>query len=338
MMHFSTNSSFLSVSLCLTLLLGVTHAAMTRPKESLRLQEYHKRNYTWPIPEYKPNTEGWKQHGFGLTRCPEPLLADLRKATWEGFDDKYCEGRSPTMQGDYPWIIERPELMDRVQHVVHQYVEAWAGVQLADPVMYGLRLFRNDSALRMHIDKKGTNAIGFVLHVDSSDDAEPWPFVIEDFLGRTNQVYLTPGDMIIFESSKLMHGRPSKLAGSWYANVNGHYHPKAKEWMQRDHQLEAQYAVPPHWSQAPVQGKDDEVAPVDRLQAGGGFWEPDCPDEWCRTKDAVQWNGPYDASLDEGSWIDPLLQKHSFQLPVDVAHGGDTAATSIEEDDDDEEL
>ena len=29
--------------------------------EEFRMAEYHKRNYTWPLPEFRPNTEGWKK-------------------------------------------------------------------------------------------------------------------------------------------------------------------------------------------------------------------------------------------------------------------------------------
>lgn len=65
--------------------------------------------------------------------------------------------------------------------------------------VYGLRLFRNESSFRMHIDKKGSHSVGYVLHVDSSDDTEPWPFFIEDFHGRTHEINLTPGDVIMFE-------------------------------------------------------------------------------------------------------------------------------------------
>jgi len=57
--------------------------------------------------------------------------------------------------------------------------------------------------------------ISFILHIDSSEDAEPWPIFIEDFQGRTHEVILTPGDILFYESSKCFHGRPRPLSGSW---------------------------------------------------------------------------------------------------------------------------
>ena len=42
--------------IALALIFGAA-AALT---EEDRLIEYHKRNYTWPIQNYIPNTEGWR--------------------------------------------------------------------------------------------------------------------------------------------------------------------------------------------------------------------------------------------------------------------------------------
>lgn len=39
----------------------------------------------------------------------------------------------------------------------------------------------------MHVDKSQTHIVSFILHIDSSDDAEPWPIAIEDFQGSESQ-------------------------------------------------------------------------------------------------------------------------------------------------------
>ena len=48
---------------------------------------------------------------------------------------------------------------------------------------YGFRLYGNNSQLHMHTDRPQTHVVSFILHIDSSDDAEPWPILIEDFHG-----------------------------------------------------------------------------------------------------------------------------------------------------------
>ena len=51
------------------------------------------------------------------------------------------------------------------------YVEEWAGIELTPVIAYGLRLYRNNTSLVMHVDKPHTHVISFVLHIDSSEDA-----------------------------------------------------------------------------------------------------------------------------------------------------------------------
>jgi predicted 2-oxoglutarate/Fe(II)-dependent dioxygenase YbiX len=67
----------------------------------------------------------------------------------------------------------------------------------------------------MHVDKVKTHVISCILHVDHSEDSEPWPIFIEDFQGNTNEVVLESGDLMFYESSKCIHGRPRNFKGSW---------------------------------------------------------------------------------------------------------------------------
>ena len=54
---------------------------------------------------------------------------------------------------------------------------------------YGFRLYRNQSTLQMHVDKPETHVISFILHIDSSPDAKPWPILIEDYYGSKFYFY-----------------------------------------------------------------------------------------------------------------------------------------------------
>jgi hypothetical protein len=56
-------------------------------------------------------------------------------------------------------------------------------MELTPYVAYGFRLYRNDNELYVHVDKSETHVISFIFHIDSSDDAEPWPILIEDYNG-----------------------------------------------------------------------------------------------------------------------------------------------------------
>lgn len=71
----------------------------------------------------------------------------------------------------------------QVLEELHLYPETWANMELTAETAYGFRLYRNESSLYVHVDKAETHVISFILHIDSSDDAEPWPILIEDLQG-----------------------------------------------------------------------------------------------------------------------------------------------------------
>jgi hypothetical protein len=205
-----------------------------------RLQGYTDRGYQWPVPEFVPNTPGWKklmedrleqvstiedpserfkgytatmysalviqnytEHGFARTRISDSLLKELQQGIQDGFEDRRNEGYTPSITGNQAWHIQRDDLTAKVEEELHDKLEEWGGTDLDLTYVYGLRLFRNTTTIKMHLDKKGSHSMGYVLHVGASEDynaeADPWPFLIEDFHGRTHEITMVPGDLILFE-------------------------------------------------------------------------------------------------------------------------------------------
>lgn len=313
--------------------------------EEERRREYENRNYTWPIVDFVPNTTGWRQlwldrltqiselqdggrryegfyqavhaaklvpnyteHGFGLAKCPDELLAALQKGIHDGLATAGEEPRDRVIPGPYaPWFISRPDLKIRVLNELHSFAEEWVGFPLTALQAYGFRLYRNESQLFMHVDRKQTHVVSFILHIDSSADAEDWPIFIEDFHGNTHEVTLTPGDILFYESSKCVHGRPTKFNGAWYTSVFVHYYPK-EGWKEIDHDLEAHYAIPPHWNINPV-GKLTQPK-LEMIETS--FAEPECPHSWCRTQDTIQWSGP----AEHGFIIHPNQKRAPFSPKI----------------------
>ena len=177
----------------------------------------------------------------------------------------------------------------------------------------GLRVYRNNSSLHMHVDKVKTHVISCILHVDHSEDSEPWPIFIEDFQGNTNEVVLESGDLMFYESSKCIHGRPRSFHGSWCkwkhfqldfradplrrvpntshrifvdSSLFVHYYPTG--WDHEQAELNIHYAIPPHWhTPEPSDPNLEELVMV-----GTSMTEPSCANHWCGLKDTVKWFGP----------------------------------------------
>jgi hypothetical protein len=293
--------------------------------EDDRMKEYHKRGYKYPPEEFLPNTTGWKnlmtgrmnqieemediaqryeafykvvhsatlipnftEYGFGLAKCPDDLLSSLQQGVQDGLETAVPENGGTVIGPNEPLYVSRPDLIERVLHELHHYTEEWVGIPLVAQGAYGFRVYRNESKLCMHTDRIHTHVVSFILHVGSSNDADPWPIFIEDFHGRTHEITLTPGDMLFYESSKCFHGRPRPFNGSWYTSVFAHYYPVG-DWSEQPHALDAHYAVPPEYRNDPI-----GVRNYDALEMiATAMCEPHCPNYWCNTvRDRVKWSGP----------------------------------------------
>merc|ERR1712071_152450 len=117
------------------------------------------------------------------------------------------------------------------------------------------------------------------------------PLVLEDFYGNTYEVALEVGDMLLYESAKIYHGRPKKFSGSWYCSLLNHYYPV--NWDTENFHWEGHYAVPPHWFEDPVDNQNSEACKIDRLEVvGTGLKEPDCEHGWRAIENAIKIHGP----------------------------------------------
>jgi hypothetical protein len=312
--------------------------------ESERRAQYVARGNTWP-PAFYPETPGWKriltqrfgqvraltdiQHkwdgfvqttsasimknytelGWGLTRAPEDLTEELRQAIFDGLPTARHEGTIVEIDGPSPLFIDRPDLTAKALARLQPILEAWAQIELEPSIAYGFRLYQNQSRLGMHVDRTQTHVISCIYHIASSSDSKPWPIVIEDYSGKTNSVVLHPGDMLLYESAKNFHGRPTYFDGSFYTSVFVHFQPKNPEWRRTNHDLDSHYAIPPFW---------DEVVPSDepRIMAmGAALLMPDCPHSWCPLSDADEYEGPgeYGVVMTGGG------RKYPLQLEEDEA-------------------
>lgn len=297
--------------------------------ESERMEQYAARNYTWPLSEFMPNTPGWtalmqrriqqvealnssSQHkwdawlsvmssavtspnftryGWGVTRGPQYLLDEFQQTLRENFENAVDEGEDIAIVGKYKsaWFVPMPELIEKALIRLQSYNEAFSGIPLQPQQGYGLRLYRNTSALYMHLDKPSTHVISSIFHIDRSSDAEPWPLVIEDFEGVVQNVYLEKGDILFYESSKCLHGRPIPFEGTWYTSLFLHYYPK-ENWIPDDRILEPQYAVPEHWLQVKRVSSDDYIPRLEMVDTA--MIEPDCPNKWCLSSTTSDFSGP----------------------------------------------
>ena len=113
------------------------------------------------------------------------------------------------------------ELDDHMRSVIREamlpVLEEWAQRKLELTALYGIREYRRGATLKMHVDKIETHHVSAIVNVYRHVDTD-WPLHIHDHGGTLHKVYMKPGEAILYESARLMHGRPEALDGVSYAN------------------------------------------------------------------------------------------------------------------------
>ena len=62
----------------------------------------------------------------------------------------------------------------------------------------------------------------FTVQVDQDVDV-PWPLEVYGHNGKAANVTMEPGDMVLYESHSVIHGRPFPMQGRFYANFFIHF-------------------------------------------------------------------------------------------------------------------
>jgi hypothetical protein len=96
----------------------------------------------------------------------------------------------------------------------------------------------------MHVDTANTHVVSAIINVDQEVEQD-WLLVILDHEDNEHSIIMRPGDLLLYESAKLLHGRPSQylfmlfvlftdiilvlgtFVGKHYDNIFVHYQPVA---------------------------------------------------------------------------------------------------------------
>jgi hypothetical protein len=136
-------------------------------------------------------TPNFTENGWGVTRPPEDLIEEFRMALHNGLTAAREEAFDKAIEGDQlPLIVHTKELNRKALKVLKPMHDEWVGVPRTGMMAYGLRAYRNYSALWMHVDKADTHiCLAFSMLTD-------WRM---DFPGNTNTIILESGDMLFYE-------------------------------------------------------------------------------------------------------------------------------------------
>jgi predicted 2-oxoglutarate/Fe(II)-dependent dioxygenase YbiX len=121
-------------------------------------------------------------------------------------------------------IVDLSEGLRREIHTrLRPICETWCGQALEPSSVYGIRKYYRGTTLSVHQDRNSLD-ISAILNIAQAVE-EPWPLVLEEN-GRTHRCFLEAGEMLLYEGTRLPHGRPEPLVGEHYCNVFVHYRPR----------------------------------------------------------------------------------------------------------------
>ena len=197
------------------------------------VDEYHRMQMNMFQPRSMYN---YTELGFTKLRAPKELYGKL-KTFWElnrdeggeiEWDNKISPYHNhwdtpPTFIKiqDQRYPMGGPDLAASVSDEVRKVLEEWTGQFLSGSSVYGIRIYHNDSILAPHTDRLPliTSAI---INVDQDVD-EPWPLEVYDHNGVAHNITMEPGDMVLYESHSVIHGRPFPMRGKFFANIFVHF-------------------------------------------------------------------------------------------------------------------
>ena len=178
--------------------------------------------------------------GFKKIKAPKALYDLLRnhwdtnKANWK--EEKWAKGNvyvnhwhNPTYMvsvEDTGMIGGGPELKEAIWAEAKPVIEEWTGMELKSTSLYGIRAYTEGAVLAPHADRLPLVS-SCIINVDQDVD-EPWVLEVYDRHDRAVNVTMEPGDMVLYESGSLVHGRPFPLKGRFYANTFIHFEPTGR--------------------------------------------------------------------------------------------------------------
>ena len=114
-------------------------------------------------------------------------------------------------------------LKQHIWNAARDTISAWTGQQLAECSLYGIRVYKEGAMLAPHVDRLPLVASA-IINVDQDVD-EPWPLEVISHTGHAVNITMEPGDLVLYESHSVIHGRQFPLKGRFMANIFIHFEP-----------------------------------------------------------------------------------------------------------------
>lgn len=175
--------------------------------------------------------------GYTKIKAPEAVF-QLIQEFWEANKEsqrieKWPAGNTYVNHWEVPTMFASIEdaslegggyvLKQKIWNAARDTISQWTGQQLAECSLYGIRIYQEGAVLATHVDRLPLVASA-IINVDQDTD-EPWPLEVIGHDGIAKNITMVPGDLVLYESHSVLHGRPFPLKGRFMANIFVHFEP-----------------------------------------------------------------------------------------------------------------
>jgi len=187
------------------------------------------------VPPYLPQFT----RGVMLIDMPATLHAKLiqfwedysERRTAESFDDSYTVINHFSIPPSLVYLDNNSKRKnDLALTEVKHLISYWSNVpeeELELTSFYGIREYHDGAYLRNHIDRAATHVLSVILQIDQIGVNTRWPVEILDFKGERKTIHMKKGQMLFYESAKMIHGRPRVMHGENFVNAFCHFKPRS---------------------------------------------------------------------------------------------------------------
>ncbi|KAL3929917.1 MAG: hypothetical protein SGBAC_011995 [Bacillariaceae sp.] len=175
--------------------------------------------------------------GYHKLRAPEKLFQaiktfwdqhkDDRKVleVWDSGNTAVNHWESPTYRVpiEDSAMSTPTTLMQQIYDGLVDIMSDWTGQYQIPHNIYGIRIYQQGAVLAPHVDRLPLVSSA-IINVDQDLD-EPWPLEVIGHDGLATNITMEPGDLVLYESHSIIHGRQFPLKGKYMANLFIHFEP-----------------------------------------------------------------------------------------------------------------
>ena len=203
----------------------------------LLLCSHYKRHFN--ILTQPQSVPGFTEKGYMLTRIPPHVYEMLLKIfeqnkyqlSHEYYPDHFTVWNLDEINIKQVTLSEGKTLYlaEELQPILEKWCNCALHPTTGEGIAARIRMYPKGSRVRMHVDElESGHVIGAILQIAQDPNIRHtggWPLEIINFGGEREEIIMNPGDMVLFESSRLVHGRPATLKGEYYVNSFFYYTP-----------------------------------------------------------------------------------------------------------------